>query len=54
MPQLQEAGAQRNGFSFDGIDAGSLDSALDRAVAYYKQRPEWWRDLVRQNMQVCS
>lgn len=39
-----------NGFVFDGIDAGSLYSALDRALSLYKQRPERWEALSRQVM----
>ena len=34
-----------NGFSFEGHDAGALDSALNRALdAYYNDR-EWFRGL---------
>jgi hypothetical protein len=43
---------QRNGFTFDGIDANSLNSALDRAMEMYKSKPEAWRDLEKKNMQV--
>ena len=49
---LVQDGSEANGFSFDGIDAGSLNSAFDRAVKYYNEKPEWWAELVRQNMQV--
>ena len=34
--------AVANGFSFDGADESSEDSALDRALHYYRDRPEWW------------
>ncbi|KAI7843173.1 hypothetical protein COHA_003157 [Chlorella ohadii] len=36
---------QPNGYVFDGIDAGSLNSALDRAIAAYKGKPEEWAAL---------
>lgn len=45
------AGAPRpNGFVFEGIDAGSLESALDRAVAMCRDRPEEWAALCAANM----
>ena len=25
-------------------------AALDRAVRYYRERPEWWRELAARNM----
>jgi len=44
-----------NGFVFDGGDEGSLDSALDRAIAYYTEKPEWWAERSVKNMQAdCS
>lgn len=49
------SGGAGNGFTFDGIDEGSLNGALDRAIRYCKERPEWWAKLSRTNMQVdCS
>ena len=41
----QNGGLRPNGFVFDGIDAGSLNTALDRALRYYRERPEWWEGL---------
>lgn len=35
-----------NGFVFEGIDEGSLTSALDRAFSYYVQRPMEWNEIV--------
>lgn len=43
---------QANGFTFTGFDEGSLNGALDRALAYYKDKPDWWAKLSKQNMQV--
>ena len=39
-----------NGFVFEGIDAGSLDSALDRAIGMFRERPEEWAALAERNM----
>ncbi|KAL4430366.1 hypothetical protein ABPG77_002172 [Micractinium sp. CCAP 211/92] len=36
---------QPNGYVFDGIDAGSLNSALDRAMQHFRNKPEWWAQL---------
>lgn len=36
---------QPNGFVFDGQTGDSLNSALDRAMRYYRERPEWWAEL---------
>ena len=45
-PTRTQNGALRpNGFVFEGIDAGSLNTALDRALRYYRERPEWWEGL---------
>ena len=44
------AGESGNGFTFDGVDGGSLDSALDRALERYRGGQEWWRALVSRNM----
>ncbi|GAB2276228.1 hypothetical protein Dimus_010962 [Dionaea muscipula] len=41
-----------NGFVFEGIDEGSLKWALGRAFAYYKEKPDEWRRLVRQVMNI--
>ena len=38
------------GFVFDGTDAGSLDGALDRALALYKDKPQDWAQLVQRCM----
>ncbi|CAI7729476.1 unnamed protein product [Closterium sp. NIES-53] len=41
-----------NGFVFDGIGEDALDSALSRAVKYYKDRPEWWQQLTSTVMSI--
>ncbi|EFN53763.1 hypothetical protein CHLNCDRAFT_25546 [Chlorella variabilis] len=42
---------EANGYVFDGIDANSLNSALDRALNAFKERPEWWAQLRGRIMQ---
>ena len=42
--------AHGNGFSFSGTDEGSLDGALHRALAMYRDRPADWVALVSRNM----
>ncbi|KAK3279313.1 hypothetical protein CYMTET_12794, partial [Cymbomonas tetramitiformis] len=49
---VDQDGEEGNGFVFDGADEGSLDSALDRAIQYYKEKPEWWAQLSRSDMQL--
>ncbi|KAJ8768029.1 hypothetical protein K2173_020969 [Erythroxylum novogranatense] len=42
-----------NGFVFEGIDEGSLNSALDRAFAYYRDtEPREWNDIVRKVLDI--
>ncbi|GJS09393.1 glycogen synthase-like protein isoform X1 [Tanacetum coccineum] len=41
-----------NGFVFEGIDEGSLNSALDRAFSYYQEKPIEWANLVQKVMQI--
>ncbi|KAJ9511717.1 hypothetical protein QJQ45_022591 [Haematococcus lacustris] len=41
-----------NGFTFDGADAGSLYTALDRAVALYRTQPQRWQQVSQQNMRA--
>ncbi|GMH11779.1 hypothetical protein Nepgr_013620 [Nepenthes gracilis] len=41
-----------NGFVFEGIDEGSLNSALDRAFAYYKEKPDEWKNLVQKVIKI--
>ncbi|XP_023874064.2 uncharacterized protein LOC111986619 isoform X2 [Quercus suber] len=41
-----------NGFVFEGIDEGSLDSALDRALAHYRQKPDEWNGIVQKVMEL--
>ncbi|KDP46955.1 hypothetical protein JCGZ_07972 [Jatropha curcas] len=36
-----------NGFVFEGIDEGSLNWALDRAFAYYRDKPNEWNRIVK-------
>ena len=35
----------QNGFVFGGADEASLNTALDRAIKYFKDRPLWWEAL---------
>lgn len=42
---------QANGYSFGGADEASLNSALDRALTTFKEKPEAWKQLSRSNMQ---
>ena len=44
--------ARGNGFVFDGVDEGSLDGALDRAIAYYRDKREWWDAMVAKVMKI--
>ncbi|KZV26815.1 putative starch synthase 4, chloroplastic/amyloplastic-like [Dorcoceras hygrometricum] len=41
-----------NGFVFEGIDEGSLNSTLDRAFSYYQQKADEWGDIVKKVMQT--
>lgn len=43
---------ERNGFTFDGADAGSLHGALDRAIALFKGSAEAWEELAARNMRA--
>jgi len=46
-----DADAERgNGFVFDGADEAELDGALDRALAYYTDKPEWWAKQSAKNL----
>jgi starch synthase len=44
-----------NGFVFDGVDAGSLEEALDRAFSMYTTSPQAWHSLSTNNMKesIC-
>lgn len=42
----------RNGFTFTAADEQGLNRALDRAITYYKQKPNWWLELVKKAMQI--
>ena len=44
------AGREGNGFVFDGTDDNSLHSALDQAVAMYKDKTMAWNELAQRNM----
>jgi glycogen synthase len=46
------AQAQRNGFTFDGADTGSLHGALDRAIRLFREEPATWRTISTRNMKV--
>ncbi|GKV20521.1 hypothetical protein SLEP1_g30631 [Rubroshorea leprosula] len=41
-----------NGFTFEGIDEGSLNWALDRAFAYYREKPDEWNGIVQKIMKI--
>ncbi|PIN02883.1 Starch synthase [Handroanthus impetiginosus] len=41
-----------NGFVFEGIDEGSFNWALDRAFAYYREKPDEWSAIVKKVMQM--
>mmetsp|Transcript_29315 Transcript_29315/g.93806 ORF Transcript_29315/g.93806 Transcript_29315/m.93806 type:complete len:475 (+) Transcript_29315:33-1457(+) len=46
-------GKKPNGFTFDGVDEGSLDGALLRALKYYKDpNRQFWEDLSTYGMSV--
>lgn len=40
-----DGGVPPNGYVFDGIDSGSLNSALDRALGRFKSDPAGWKAL---------
>lgn len=42
----------RCGFVFDGVDEGSLNGALDRAIAYCAERREWWDGMTARVMRI--
>ena len=39
-----------NGFVFDGVDAGAIDTTLERAFNMYKNAPDDWKALRKNNM----
>ncbi|XP_031261252.1 probable starch synthase 4, chloroplastic/amyloplastic [Pistacia vera] len=41
-----------NGFVFEGIEEGSLNSALDRAFRYYRDKPDEWNSTVQKVMEI--
>ncbi|XP_052198544.1 probable starch synthase 4, chloroplastic/amyloplastic [Diospyros lotus] len=41
-----------NGFTFEGIDEGSLSWALNRAFTHYREKPNEWDDVLRKNMKI--
>ncbi|KAE8056089.1 hypothetical protein FH972_012887 [Carpinus fangiana] len=41
-----------NGFVFEGIDEGSLNWALDRAFAHYRDKADEWNGIIRKVMEV--
>lgn len=43
--------AETNGFSFDDADTTGLDSALDRALAFWRQDSEGWQNLMVRAME---
>ncbi|KAK9846522.1 hypothetical protein WJX81_005900 [Elliptochloris bilobata] len=52
---VAKGGEDANGYTFTGVDEGSLNSALDRALTAFREQPQWWADLTQRNMLVdCS
>ncbi|XP_074286788.1 uncharacterized protein LOC141611994 [Silene latifolia] len=41
-----------NGFVLEGIDEGSLSRVLDRAFAFYSEKPKEWEKLVKKIMEI--
>ncbi|GLT69987.1 hypothetical protein SLA2020_420940 [Shorea laevis] len=41
-----------NGFVFEGIDEGSLNWALDRAFAHYREKADEWNGIIGKVMEV--
>ena len=50
VDDTQAPESEKNGFVFEGSDEGSMDGALDRALKYYRERPEWWASTVLRAM----
>ncbi|KMT17656.1 hypothetical protein BVRB_2g036030 isoform B [Beta vulgaris subsp. vulgaris] len=48
----QSSNEMSNGFVFEGIDEGSLSSAMDRAFKFYFDKPDEWQMLVKKIMQI--
>lgn len=44
--------AQTNGFTFDVPDTKGIDSALDRAIKYWFEHPEKWREIMIHGMKM--
>ncbi|XP_057844766.1 probable starch synthase 4, chloroplastic/amyloplastic isoform X2 [Cryptomeria japonica] len=42
----------RNGFTFTKADEQGINNALERSFTYYKQKPNWWIDLVKKTMNM--
>lgn len=42
----------RNGFTFSAADEQGLNHALDRAITYYRKKPNWWLELVKKVMKI--
>jgi ADP-glucose type glycogen/starch synthase len=43
---------KRNGFTFNEPTEEALAGALDRALDYYNEKPQWWADLVSKVMSI--
>lgn len=41
-----------NGFTFSAADEQGLNHALDRAITYYRKKPNWWLELVKKVMTI--
>ena len=48
---VDQAGENGNGFVFEGGDEGAMNGALDRAIQYYKEKPQWWSEHSIKNME---
>lgn len=42
----------RNGFTFMKADEQGINHALERSFTYYKQKPNWWINLVKKTMNM--
>ncbi|EFN53886.1 hypothetical protein CHLNCDRAFT_136031 [Chlorella variabilis] len=41
-----------NGFSFEGMDEGAIDYALNRALSRFFNDRDWWNGLAKRVMQM--
>ncbi|SCA62647.1 Glycogen synthase [Chlamydiales bacterium SCGC AG-110-M15] len=43
---------ERNGYSFDDLDANGVNSALDRAIKHYRDYPDIWKHMMEVGMKT--